>query len=89
MEKFDTLIYLMTGISFLIIGVGAFIYSWIIFTSEIRKGFLHAILTLINDLLLVLIIMEILRTIINYLNHRTFSLSLFFISELSQPPGKC
>jgi uncharacterized membrane protein (DUF373 family) len=77
MEKFDKFIYLMTGISFLIIGVGAFFYSWFIFASEIHKGFLHAILTLINDLLLVMIIMEILRTIINYLKSQDILLEPF------------
>ncbi len=77
MEKLDTLIYLMTGISFLIIGVGAFVYSWISFMGEVQKGFLHSILTLINNLLLVMIIMEILRTIINYLKSQDILLEPF------------
>lgn len=77
MEKFDKFIYLMTGISFLIIGVGAFFYSWFIFASEIQKGFLHSILKLINDLLLVMIIMEILRTVINYLKSQDILLEPF------------
>ncbi|MFI5304185.1 MAG: phosphate-starvation-inducible PsiE family protein [Nitrospiria bacterium] len=77
MEKSDKIIYLMTGISFLIIGVAAFIYSWTTFASELRKGFLHSILTLINNLLLVMIIMEILRTIINYLKSQDILLEPF------------
>lgn len=77
MEKFDKVIYLMTGISFLLIGVGAFFYSWISFVGEIHKGFLHAILRFINDLLLVMIIMEILRTIINYLKSQDILLEPF------------
>ena len=77
MEKSDKIIYLMTGISFLIIGVAAFIYSWATFAGELRKGFLHSILTLINNLLLVMIIMEILRTIINYLKSQDILLEPF------------
>jgi uncharacterized membrane protein (DUF373 family) len=77
MEKSDKIIYLMTGISFLIIGVAAFIYSWAAFVGELRKGFLHSILTLINNLLLVMIIMEILRTIINYLKSQDILLEPF------------
>lgn len=77
MEKFDKVIYLITGISFLIIGVGAFGYSWFVFIDQVQKGFLHATLILINNLLLVLIIMEILRTIINYLKSKDILLEPF------------
>ena len=77
MEKFDRLIYLITGFSFLMIGVGAFFYSWFVFVLQVQKGFLHATLTLINDLLLVLIIMEVLRTIINYLKIQDILLEPF------------
>ncbi|MHB8483771.1 MAG: phosphate-starvation-inducible PsiE family protein [Nitrospiria bacterium] len=77
MEKFDKFIYLITGFSFLIIGIGAFFYSWFVFVFQVQKGFLHAILSLINNLLLVLIIMEILRTIINYLKIQDILLEPF------------
>lgn len=77
MEKIDKIIYLVTGVSFLMIGIAAFIYSWVTFFTEIQKGFLHSILTLINNLLLVMIIMEILRTIINYLKAQDILLEPF------------
>jgi uncharacterized membrane protein (DUF373 family) len=76
-EKIDRFIYLITGLSFLLIGVGAFVYSWSVFILHFQKGFLHAILTLVNDLLLVLIIMEVLRTIINYLKVQDILLEPF------------
>jgi len=77
MEQFDQFIYLITGISFLLIGVAAFIYSWTTFFIEVQKGFFHSILNLINGLLLVLIIMEVMRTIINYLKSQDVLLEPF------------
>jgi len=77
MVKCDKFIYLITGISFLILGFVAFFYSWAVFAIQIHKGVLHSILTLINDLLLVMIIMEILRTIINYMKSQEILLEPF------------
>jgi uncharacterized membrane protein (DUF373 family) len=76
-DKIDRFIYLITGLSFLLIGVGAFLYSWSVFIFQFQNGFLHAILKLINDLLLVLIIMEVLRTINNYLKIQDILLEPF------------
>lgn len=77
MDKFDQFIYGVTGISFLLIGAGTFVYAWINFGNQISISPLHAILNLINDLMLVLIILEILRTIINYLKSQDILLEPF------------
>ncbi|HXN05903.1 MAG TPA: phosphate-starvation-inducible PsiE family protein [Nitrospiria bacterium] len=77
MDKFDQFIYGITGISFLLIGAGTFVYAWVSFGKQISRSPLHAILTLINDLMLVLIILEILRTIINYLKSQDILLEPF------------
>lgn len=77
MEFGDVGIYIAVGVSFLGIGVAVFIYSWVVFYGNVQKEFLPAILILVNDLLLVLIILEVLRTILNYLKMRTIILEPF------------
>lgn len=66
LELGDQGIYIATGVAFLIIGCAIFIASWVTFYLRLGDGFLGAILGLIHDLLLVLIILEIMRTIITY-----------------------
>jgi uncharacterized membrane protein (DUF373 family) len=66
LEWGDQGIYIATGVAFLIIGCAIFISSWVTFFFRLNDGFLNASLGLIHDLLLVLIILEILRTIITY-----------------------
>ena len=52
--------------------------------NEQLGGFPFAIITLINDLLLVMIIMEVLRTVLSYLAERGGSLRPFlFIASIS------
>ena len=77
MELGDVGIYIAVGFSFLGIGVVVFIYSWAVFYGNVQKDFLPAILILVNDLLLVLIILEVLRTILNYLKMKTIILEPF------------
>src|SRR2546430_9063389 len=60
-------------------------YSVIAFPGELaQSGFPTAIITLINDLLLVMIIMEVLRTVLSYPEERGTSLRPFlFIAAIS------
>jgi uncharacterized membrane protein (DUF373 family) len=56
------------------------VYSVIAFPSTAQgEGFPAAIISLINDLLLVMIIMEVLRTVVSYLAERGGSLRPFLL----------
>ncbi|MFQ5455275.1 MAG: phosphate-starvation-inducible PsiE family protein [Nitrospirota bacterium] len=76
-ESWQQIIYISSGLAFLLIGIGIFVYSLISFYHLMSEDFLHAILILINDLLLLLIIMEVMETIINHLKHHTILLEPF------------
>jgi uncharacterized membrane protein (DUF373 family) len=77
LERADQGIYIATGVAFLLVGCGVFIYSWVTFYLNLDDGFLSAALVLIHDLLLVLIILEIMRTIIAYVKIHTVLLEPF------------
>jgi len=66
LDQGDQMVYIATGVVFLLIGSSIFVYSLVAFYLNLGNGFLSAILGLTHDLLLVLIIMEIMRTIISY-----------------------
>jgi uncharacterized membrane protein (DUF373 family) len=85
LESADALVYSVVGIVFLLAAAGMLMYSVLAFPQEIeRSGFPIAIITLINDLLLVMIIMEVLRTVLSYLAERGTSLRPFlFIAAIS------
>jgi uncharacterized membrane protein (DUF373 family) len=85
LEDADALVYALVGVVFL---AGAFAmlgYSVVSFPSNLREtGFALAIVTLVNDLLLVMIIMEVLRTVLSYIQERGSSLQPFlFIAAIS------
>ena len=77
MEWSDQGVYVATGVAFLLIGCAIFIYSWVTFYLRLNEGFLTAALGLIHDLLLVLIVLEIMRTIIAYVKIHTVLLEPF------------
>jgi uncharacterized membrane protein (DUF373 family) len=77
LEWGDQAVYIATGAAFLLIGCAIFVYSLVNFYFQLGNGFLTAILGLIHDLLLVLIIMEIMRTIITYFKIREILLEPF------------
>lgn len=77
LEWGDHWIYIATGVAFLLIGCAIFITSWVTFYLQLSNGFLVASLGLVHDLLLVLIIMEIMRTIIAYVKVHTVLLEPF------------
>jgi uncharacterized membrane protein (DUF373 family) len=86
LESADALLYTLVGLVFLGAAAGMLVYSVLAFPENTRAdgGFPIAIITLINDLLLVMIIMEVLRTVLSYLQERATSLQPFlFIAAIS------
>jgi len=68
MEWLDRWGYVTAGFSLLLLGMLIFIYSWIVFVQAVeRVGLLVAGLKLLNDLLLVIILLELYRTVIRFL----------------------
>jgi uncharacterized membrane protein (DUF373 family) len=85
LESADVVVYVLVGIVFLCAALGMLGYSVLSFPESLRKdGFALAVVTLINDLLLVMIIMEVLRTVLSYIQERGGSLNPFlFIAAIS------
>jgi uncharacterized membrane protein (DUF373 family) len=85
LESADAIVYALVGLVFLAAALGMLGYTLYAFPSDLRAdGFALAIVTLINDLLLVMIIMEVLRTVISYLKEHATSLQPFlFIAAIS------
>jgi uncharacterized membrane protein (DUF373 family) len=79
-------VYSLVAFVFLCTAFGMLAYSVISFPTNVTAagGFPLAVITLINDLLLVMIIMEVLRTVLSYLAERGGSLRPFlFIAAIS------
>jgi uncharacterized membrane protein (DUF373 family) len=85
LEGADSLVYLLVALVFLAAAVGMLVYSVVEFPDALtHQGFPLAIVALVNDLLLVMIIMEVLRTVLSYLEDRGGSLRPFlFIAAIS------
>jgi uncharacterized membrane protein (DUF373 family) len=85
LEAADAIVYGLVGIVFLMAALGMLGYSLVAFPVALRNtGFALAVVTLVNDLLLVMIIMEVLRTVLSYLQERATSLQPFlFIAAIS------
>ena len=85
LEAADAIVYALVGLVFLLAALGMLGYSLVAFPASLRQtGFALAVVTLVNDLLLVMIIMEVLRTVLSYLQERATSLQPFlFIAAIS------
>src|ERR1700722_7851440 len=85
LEAADAIVYSLVGVVFLIAALGMLGYSLSAFPANLHAtGFALAVVTLVNDLLLVMIIMEVLRTVISYLQEHGTSLQPFlFIAAIS------
>jgi uncharacterized membrane protein (DUF373 family) len=85
LETADAIIYAAVGLVFLVAALAMLGYSLIVFPANVHSiGFALAIVTLVNDLLLVMIIMEVLRTVISYLQEHGTSLQPYlFIAAIS------
>ena len=77
METLDGLGYLTTGFSFLVIGMVVFLHAWYIFATTVGVKAVPAVLALVHDLLLVIILLELFRTIINFLKTKIILLEPF------------
>ena len=77
METLDGLGYITVGFSFLVLGMVVFATSWWAFMLKVSAGVLPAVLSLLHDLLLVIILLELFRTIINFLKTHIITLEPF------------
>lgn len=77
MESLDGFGYITTGFSFLIIGMVVFVHSWYVFMISVGSNVVPSVLALVHDLLLVIILLELFRTIINFLKTHTITLEPF------------
>ena len=68
MEWLDRWGYITAGLSLLILGMLIFAHSWFVFAqAALKTGLLPAGLRLLNDLLLVIILLELFRTVVRFL----------------------
>jgi uncharacterized membrane protein (DUF373 family) len=88
----DSILYAIVGISFLIAALVSLVYSYWDFSSIIwnvnePRSAAVAIIRFVSDLLLVIIIMEVMGTVIRYLEDHKTDLRPFLISVSFPPPG--
>ncbi len=81
MERLDRWGYMTAGFSLLILGMLIFVHSWWVFAQDTlmirdagRVDFLSAGLKLLNDLLLVIILLELFRTVVRFLQTEILAL---------------
>ncbi len=77
MERLEKYGYITAGLSFLFLGMVVFVYGWFEFLTGFTANIPKAVLVLMNELLLVVILLELFRTIINFLKSRTINLEPF------------
>src|SRR5256712_13477704 len=86
METRDGMGSIAAGFSFLVLGLVVFAHAWFAFLTAGVAGVLPAALTLIHDLLLVVILLELFRTIINFLKTHVITLEPFlYICIIASP----
>lgn len=75
MEWLDRLGYATAGLSLLILGMLIFAHAWYSFATKTAQiGLLPAGLKLLNDLLLVIILLELFRTVLRFLQTEVLTL---------------
>lgn len=75
MDWLDRWGYITAGFSLLILGMLIFAQSWYVFvTAAAHTGLLPAGLRLLNDLLLVIILLELFRTVVRFLQTEILAL---------------
>jgi uncharacterized membrane protein (DUF373 family) len=67
LERLDQLAYLIAGYVLVAAALAIIGYSLVAFVNKLKEGFLEASITLINDVLLALIVLELLRTVIGFI----------------------
>ncbi len=75
MDWLDRLGYATAGMSLLLLGMVIFVHAWYVFIMKSSVvGLLPAGLKLLNDLLLVIILLELFRTVVRFLQTEVLSL---------------
>ncbi len=77
LERLEKYGYITAGMSFLVLGMIVFFEGWIQFFRKVGEALPHAVLGLMDGLLLVVIFLELFRTSINFLRRRRVSLDPF------------
>lgn len=77
MEALDGFGYFTTGLSFLAISMVLFVRAWYVFLIAVGSDAVLAVLGLVHDLLLVIILLELFRTTINFLKTKKITLEPF------------
>ena len=67
LERLDRLTYLFAGFVLVASAITITGYALVAFASKLKEGFLEASITLINDVLLALIVLELLRTVLGFI----------------------
>lgn len=80
MRKAEVVTYAAVGIGFLLTGLVTLGYVFVLIPPSLTgEGVPATIITVVNELLLVVIILEILRTIVGYLDARRLTLRPFLV----------
>ncbi|MBI4002935.1 MAG: phosphate-starvation-inducible PsiE family protein [Nitrospira defluvii] len=75
MDQLDRLGYVAAGFSLLALGMIIFVHAWYVFLSRpVQLALLPAGLKLLNDLLLVIILLELFRTVVRFLQTEVLEL---------------
>ena len=77
LEKADRWFYVLIGLAFIYLAGATFVHAWISFFRGAVQNPVTAIVTLINEMLLILILLELLGTIIHYLKVHVIPLEQF------------
>ncbi len=77
MQFLDRWGYITACLSFLLVGMLVFGYSWVAYAQSVHKAFLPATITLLNDLLFVIILLELFRTVLGFLQSDRIRLEPF------------
>jgi len=77
MQFLDRWGYITACLSFLLVGMLVFGYSWVAYAQSVQNEFLPATITLLNDLLFVIILLELFRTVLGFLQNDRIRLEPF------------
>lgn len=77
MQFLDRWGYITACLSFLLVGMLVFVYSWVAYVQTVQNEFLPATITLLNDLLFVIILLELFRTVLGFLQSDRIRLEPF------------
>jgi uncharacterized membrane protein (DUF373 family) len=77
MQYLDRWGYITACLSFLLVGMLVFGYSWVAYVQSVNEAFLPATITLLNDLLFVIILLELFRTVLGFLQSDRIRLEPF------------